>query len=82
MNLYFILVECLFEKKNYMTKCGLFRLYLCKGVFGTIYSNILEKSQTTITRIGKWWSKIYMFQNTTNVKNMHLSLFQSIRSLG
>ena len=60
------------REKNYMLKCGLFRLYLCKGVFGTIYSNIFKKSQTTITDIGKWWSKIYMFQ----------SLFQSIRSLG
>ena len=28
-----------------MPKCGLFRLYLCKGVFGIIHSNILEKPQ-------------------------------------
>ena len=28
-----------------MAKCGLFILYLCKGVFGTLHSNIWEKSQ-------------------------------------
>ena len=44
----YISVESLFEKK-YMTKCDLFRLYLCKGAFGTIHRKI-----SRITSIGKW----------------------------